>query len=109
MEQLKKSKVSYKVKHLEVGDFLWMLKTPLGEELVLDYIIERKRMDDLEGSIVDKRYGNQKERMKLCGLRNLIYLVESYGNEMLFKSDLSDQRKKSLGELRSKINDTQVS
>ena len=29
-------------------------------ELVLDYIIERKRMDDLSSSIIDGRYSEQK-------------------------------------------------
>ena len=29
-------------------------------ELVLDYIVERKRMDDLAGSIVDGRFREQK-------------------------------------------------
>ncbi|GCB85594.1 hypothetical protein scyTo_0026241 [Scyliorhinus torazame] len=33
-------------------------------------------MDDLCGSIVDGRFREQKFRMKRCGLRNRIYLVE---------------------------------
>ena len=31
-----------------------------GRELVLPYIIERKRMDDLSSSIVDGRFAEQK-------------------------------------------------
>ncbi|KAF3837434.1 hypothetical protein F7725_004898 [Dissostichus mawsoni] len=51
------------------------LRTPVGRELVLDYIIERKRMDDLCGSIIDGRFREQKFRLKRCGLRNPCYLV----------------------------------
>jgi len=36
------------------------LRAPTGRELVLDYIIERKRMDDLCGSIIDGRFREQK-------------------------------------------------
>ena len=31
-----------------------------GRELMLDYIVERKRMDDLAGSIIDGRFHEQK-------------------------------------------------
>ncbi|XP_033984819.1 crossover junction endonuclease MUS81-like [Trematomus bernacchii] len=55
------------------------LRTPVGRELVLDYIIERKRMDDLCGSIIDGRFREQKFRLKRCGLRNPCYLVEECG------------------------------
>lgn len=33
---------------------------PVARELVLDYIVERKRMDDLCGSIIDGRFREQK-------------------------------------------------
>ena len=47
------------------------------EEYVLDYILERKRVDDLYQSIKsENRYDKQKWRMHQCGLRHLIYLVE---------------------------------
>jgi len=35
-------------------------------ELVLDYIVERKRMDDLAGSIVDGRFREQKVGIGVC-------------------------------------------
>ncbi|KAI4830457.1 hypothetical protein KUCAC02_002087, partial [Chaenocephalus aceratus] len=56
-----------------------VLRTPVGRELVLDYIIERKRMDDLCGSIIDGHFREQKFRLKRCGLRNPCYLVEECG------------------------------
>ncbi|XP_061619965.1 crossover junction endonuclease MUS81 isoform X2 [Phyllopteryx taeniolatus] len=52
-----------------------------ARELVLDYIVERKRMDDLCGSIIDGRFREQKFRLKRCGLRRPIYLVEGGGKE----------------------------
>lgn len=36
------------------------LQAPVGRELVLDYIVERKRIDDLCGSIIDGRFREQK-------------------------------------------------
>jgi len=50
---------------LEVGDILWVARlkdpSPLGpDEIVLDYIVERKRMDDLVYSIKDGRFNEQK-------------------------------------------------
>ncbi|XP_077401353.1 structure-specific endonuclease subunit MUS81 isoform X2 [Vanacampus margaritifer] len=88
--ELQRSRVSFDVRKLHVGDFLWVARekvTPApdreraskGRELVLDYIIERKRMDDLCGSIIDGRFREQKFRLKRCGLRRPIYLVEGHG------------------------------
>lgn len=87
--ELKKNGVQFDVRKLHVGDFLWIakekvkpvpgqLRAPSARELVLDYVVERKRMDDLCGSIIDGRFREQKFRMKRCGLRNPIYLVEDY-------------------------------
>ncbi|XP_069750026.1 crossover junction endonuclease MUS81 isoform X1 [Narcine bancroftii] len=85
--ELRRNKVNFDVRKLHVGDFLWVARErvqPLpgqpnksrAREVVLDYVVERKRMDDLCGSIVDGRFREQKFRMKRCGLRNRIYLVE---------------------------------
>jgi crossover junction endonuclease MUS81 len=62
-----------------VGDFLWIARDDQNNELVLPYIVERKRMDDLGSSIRDGRFHEQKFRLKLCGVKNVIYLIESYG------------------------------
>lgn len=59
-----------------------MMRSPVafrkhgGVEYVMDYILERKRVDDLHHSIKDRRYDKQKYNMQRCGLRHLIYLVE---------------------------------
>nr|XP_061810854.1 crossover junction endonuclease MUS81-like [Nerophis lumbriciformis] len=80
---LQKSRVNFDVRKLNVGDFLWVAREKesasggiRARELVLDYVVERKRMDDLCGSIIDGRFREQKFRLKRCGLRRPIYLVE---------------------------------
>merc|ERR1712070_207100 len=63
-------------RQLPVGDFLWIARGCDDVEYVLPFIVERKRMDDLASSIIDNRYGEQKFRLKRCGVENVIYLVE---------------------------------
>jgi len=62
VSELTKMNVPFEVRKLEVGDFLWIArsKTSKEDELVLPYIVERKRMDDLGGSIKDGRFREQK-------------------------------------------------
>ncbi|KAK4882578.1 hypothetical protein RN001_005897 [Aquatica leii] len=73
--------VQFEVKHLKVGDYTWICRqTVSNQELILPYIIERKRMDDLASSITDGRFHEQKFRLRQCGIENVIYLVESYGS-----------------------------
>ncbi|XP_067031660.1 crossover junction endonuclease MUS81-like isoform X1 [Acropora muricata] len=89
--ELKKNGVQFDVRKLQLGDFLWVarertiptpgcLSVPVPRELVLDYIVERKRMDDLCGSIIDGRFREQKFRLHHCGLKHPIYLVEDFGS-----------------------------
>lgn len=79
--ELNKYQIKYEVRHLKVGDFTWICREKdTKEELVLPYIAERKRMDDLGHSIKDGRFHEQKFRLKQCGVQNLIYIVENYGN-----------------------------
>lgn len=61
MDELESSRTLYQVRNLKVGDFLWIAKDKFSnEELVLPYVVERKRMDDLARSIIDGRYAEQK-------------------------------------------------
>lgn len=79
--ELNKLNVDYEVRHLKIGDYAWICKDRnSGEELILPYIVERKRMDDFGASIKDGRFHEQKFRLKQCGIQNLIYLVESIDN-----------------------------
>jgi ERCC4-type nuclease len=74
---LRQRKINCECAVLPVGDFLWIKRNrQTGEEWVLDYIIERKGVDDLASSIIDTRYEEQKFRLGQCGLTHLIYLVE---------------------------------
>jgi crossover junction endonuclease MUS81 len=78
--ELKKNNVQHEVRNLKVGDYVWICRDNTSKvELVLPYIIERKRMDDFGKSIKDDRFHEQKFRLKQCGLQKLIYLIESYG------------------------------
>nr|CAD7392558.1 unnamed protein product [Timema cristinae] len=79
--ELTNFQIKFEVRHLKVGDFVWVCRNhDTNMEMVLPYIIERKRMDDLSKSIKDGRFHEQKFRLKQCGIQNLIYLVESHGN-----------------------------
>lgn len=81
IQELQRCRVQYEIKRLSVGDFLWICREKLsGNEFVLPYIVERKRMDDLAGSIKDKRYHEQKFRLKESGITNIIYLIEKMAN-----------------------------
>jgi crossover junction endonuclease MUS81 len=95
LKELSKYGVKFQVRKLQVGDFLWVaqenvshlpgqLSLPKAREIVLEHIVERKRMDDLASSIIDKRFGEQKFRLSNCGLTRPIYLVESYGDAAHF-------------------------
>lgn len=76
------------VRALELGDVMWVAKcrdpTYLarygeeGDEVMLDWILERKRLDDLIGSIKDGRFHEQKFRLRRSGIKNVIYLVEEF-------------------------------
>lgn len=65
LRALKSCGVNFEVRHLKVGDFTWICKDRInGHELVLPYIVERKRMDDLGSSIKDGRFHEQKVSIK---------------------------------------------
>lgn len=70
------------MRRLSVGDFMWICRDERATdvELVLPYIVERKRMDDLASSIKDGRFHEQKFRLTNSGLPNKIYLIENRGN-----------------------------
>ncbi|KAF7138818.1 hypothetical protein RHSIM_Rhsim07G0062200 [Rhododendron simsii] len=69
------------VRRLPVGDGIWIARDKqLRNEYVLDFIVERKNVDDLRYSIRDNRYRDQKLRLTRCGLKKLIYMVEGDPN-----------------------------
>ncbi|KAL8676021.1 MAG: hypothetical protein Q9186_007413 [Xanthomendoza sp. 1 TL-2023] len=74
------------VRSLPLGDFFWVAKCTdsnllarygeEGTEIALDYIVERKRLDDLISSIKDGRFHEQKFRLRRSGVKNVVYLLE---------------------------------
>lgn len=116
--ELKKLGVVPVLRSLPLGDVLWVahanslyaetLKTAnVGDdeegnvEVVLEHILERKRLDDLIGSIKDGRFHEQKFRLHKSGIKNVTYLVEEYS--------LSAERSEKYGEaLESAIASMQV-
>eukprot|EP00261_Vitis_vinifera_P016553 XP_010645693.1 PREDICTED: crossover junction endonuclease MUS81 isoform X3 [Vitis vinifera] len=74
-------KIQIEVRRLPVGDGIWVARHKhLDSEYVLDFIVERKNVNDLRCSIRDNRYKDQKLRLLRCGLKKLIYLVEGDPN-----------------------------
>jgi crossover junction endonuclease MUS81 len=59
--------------NLPIGDFMWEYN---GQ--ILDYVVERKKADDLMSSIFDGRYKEQKYRLKNSGFGNIYYLFEGH-------------------------------
>ncbi|EXJ56884.1 hypothetical protein A1O7_07228 [Cladophialophora yegresii CBS 114405] len=94
-EELKKLGITPIIRSLPLGDVLWVAEvSPLyndnlkganiddeGDakiEIVLEHILERKRLDDLISSIKDGRFHEQKFRLHKSGIKNVTYLVEEY-------------------------------
>ncbi|KYK55496.1 DNA repair nuclease, XPF-type/Helicase [Drechmeria coniospora] len=85
-EELAKQGVKPIMRSLEVGDAQWVAKLhdsdllsrhgAEGDEVVLDWIVERKRLDDLVSSIKDGRFHEQKFRLGRSGVRKVIYIIE---------------------------------
>jgi ERCC4-type nuclease len=62
---------------LPVGDMLWVAESKADRRrYVLDGIVERKLVPDLIESIKDGRYQEQRDRLRLSGLRRITYLIE---------------------------------
>ncbi len=57
----------------------------MARELVLDYIIERKRMDDLCGSIIDGRFREQKVLLNFDNLFCSVSPLLSLSNAIVTK------------------------
>jgi len=72
-------------RQLDLGDIIWVARRIVNDrqtisteddEFLLHFIVERKRIEDLVASIEDGRYKEQKFRLKRCGLKFPVYLVE---------------------------------
>lgn len=84
--ELAKKNVPVVTRALELGDALWVAKlkhpnflhtcSEEGDEIALDWIVERKRLDDLIYSIKDGRFHEQKFRLRRSGVKHVIYIIE---------------------------------
>lgn len=76
-EKMEREGVRVDGKMMPLGDMIWVArrvdpvtKRPTGaDDVVLDAIVERKRLDDLCNSIIDGRYVGQKVRLALLATR----------------------------------------
>lgn len=82
-EQLLSNKIKCEKRALPLGDVAWIYRFPTRlkkvnkhREYVINFIVERKKADDLASSIVDGRYLEQKQRLQESGIKNIIYIVE---------------------------------
>ncbi|XP_076632122.1 mus81 structure-specific endonuclease subunit [Colletes latitarsis] len=79
IQELSRLDIPFEIRHLKVGDFAWIARCRVtNNELILPYIVERKRIDDLSASITDGRFHEQKFRLKQSGIDNLLYIIEEY-------------------------------
>jgi len=62
-------------RNLPLGDFLWIVQDA-STRAVEGTIVERKQIRDLLGSVLDGRYEEQKNRLKLSGAHRVIYIIE---------------------------------
>ncbi|KAL3656466.1 hypothetical protein V7S43_018690 [Phytophthora oleae] len=82
--KLLEQNVNCEVRVLGVGDVQWIARRHrIGgetQEFVLNVIVERKEVHDLSGSIIDRRFFEQKTRLatvrEKCGDVHVIYLIE---------------------------------
>ncbi|CAA7048797.1 unnamed protein product [Microthlaspi erraticum] len=75
-------KMKIEVRRLPVGDCIWIARHKcLGTEYVLDFIVERKNIDDMRSSFTDGRYRDQKHRLQRSGLKKLMYILEGDPNQ----------------------------
>ncbi|KAJ1890988.1 Crossover junction endonuclease mus81 [Kickxella alabastrina] len=84
-KELEEHHINIEIRPLTVGDYLWIARAKQSgacrhlPDIVLNYVVERKRMDDLCASIRDGRYKEQHSRIHGTGFNNVLYIVE--GND----------------------------
>ncbi|SNX87005.1 related to MUS81 - endonuclease involved in DNA repair and replication fork stability [Melanopsichium pennsylvanicum] len=97
--------VDTETRALEVGDAVWIARRKNGtgqeaDEVVLDHIVERKRLDDLVSSILDGRWRDQKFRLSSSGLSKVLYLIEDY--------DVENQMRRFGPQIKTALSSSQV-
>ncbi|ORY28258.1 hypothetical protein BCR39DRAFT_496331 [Naematelia encephala] len=82
-EALEARGLNIETRALRLGDMCWIARRRDGlggeeDECVLDYVVERKRLDDLCSSIRDGRYVDQCFRLTNSCISNVFYIVEDW-------------------------------
>ncbi|WFD43396.1 Crossover junction endonuclease mus81 [Malassezia psittaci] len=87
-EAMQRRGVDCELRALELGDILWVARPKPNlpaahalpwknvQEVVLDAVVERKRLDDLTSSLFDGRWHEQKQRLRCSGIGRIFYLIE---------------------------------
>lgn len=79
-DKISSNGIKCETQNLSVGDVLWVARHKTKkQDVVLNFVCERKRLDDLALSIRDGRFKEQKSRLKSSGLKNICYLIEEGG------------------------------
>lgn len=110
-KMLRERGVKPTMRSMQLGDAQWVAKChdpeflrrhgAEGDEIVLDYIVERKRLDDLVASIQSPRFHEQKFRLQRSGVKFVTYIIEEIS--------ISDERAQKYHEaVESTIASTQV-
>ncbi|OHF01034.1 crossover junction endonuclease MUS81 [Colletotrichum orchidophilum] len=99
-DELTKKGVKPIMRALEVGDAQWIAKChdpavlsrhgAEGDEVVLDWIVERKRLDDLVSSIKDGRFHEQKFRLRKSAVKHVVYIVEEITMDSAYFSKIEE-------------------
>ena len=93
---------NYEQRGLRVADYVWIVRKDTGEETMCNIIIERKSFSDLESSIIDGRYLEQKMRMqKLCkgtATMRCLYLLEDDGTGVRTTAAIPERRAELIAE-----------
>jgi crossover junction endonuclease MUS81 len=78
IEKLGRQGILCEARALSVSDFMWIArhKRECTLEVILDAMIERKRVSDLVSSIRDGRYHEQRSRLRKTNLQRIIYVIE---------------------------------
>ncbi|EMG45766.1 Small nuclear ribonucleoprotein E, partial [Candida maltosa Xu316] len=101
--RLRSAGVTCEVLPLSSGDIVWIARNLInGKKVVLNYLCERKRLDDLCDSIKDGRFQEQKNRMKKTGIKHCYYLIE----EM---TSVKDQIRDIMDSIQSSMTQTMTS
>lgn len=112
-KQLKNKKVKCEKRVLEIGDFMWIARYKNNEkererEYIVNYIVERKKIPDLQASIIDGRYKDQKFRLKKSGIQNIIYLIEGKVNEKNNNDDYTSNNNNNYDSVETAMYNTQI-